>query len=66
MNLDRLLESVKKHEGYALKKKNPEVVAKMGYKKKGGKLKKMMGGGTMGRTMMKPNMMYKKGGKGKK
>jgi hypothetical protein len=38
----------------------------MGYKKKGGKLKKMMGGGTMGRTMMKPNMMYKKGGKGKK
>ena len=35
-------------------------------KKKGGKLKKMMGGGTMGRTMMKPNMMYKKGGKGKK
>tara|TARA_Y100000114_G_scaffold24182_1_gene19896 strand:- start:621 stop:812 length:192 start_codon:yes stop_codon:yes gene_type:complete len=57
----------KKQKGLAaLKKKNPEVVAKMGYKKKGGKLKKMMGGGTMGRTMMKPNMMYKKGGKGKK
>ena len=54
-------------------KKNPglaklptKVRNKMGYKKKGGKLKKMMGGGTMGRTMMKPNMMYKKGGKGKK
>jgi hypothetical protein len=37
----------------------------MGYKKKGGKLKKMMGGGTMGKTMMEPNMM-KKGGKTKK
>ena len=52
------------------KKKNPglaklptKVRNKMGYKKKGGKLKKMMGGGTMGRTMMKPNMMYKKGGR---
>tara|TARA_R100000697_G_scaffold63621_1_gene76535 strand:- start:362 stop:619 length:258 start_codon:yes stop_codon:yes gene_type:complete len=54
------------------KKKNPglaklptKVRNKMGYKKKGGKLKKMMGGGAMGKTMMKPDMM-KKGGKTKK
>ncbi len=54
----------KKQKGLAaLKKKKPEVVAKMGYKKKGGKVVAKMGG-----CMMKkdPSMMgYKRGGKKK-
>jgi|TARA_R100000988_G_scaffold83199_1_gene46232 hypothetical protein len=56
----------------ALKKKNPKVAEKMGFKK-GGKLTKKaggrvkkMGGGSM--MMKKPmaNQMYKKGGSAKK
>ena len=63
---DGSLKPVDKSKNPGLAKLPTKVRNKMGYKKKGGKLKKMMGGGTMGRTMMKPNMMYKKGGKGKK